>query len=111
VEMIETQQDGVMVVEPRGRIDTNTAKPFGDRVVTLIGAGSRNILVDLRQIPYISSAGFRALLIAAKMMDAAKGKFVLCGMSAEIRRLFEIGVFTDLFTICGSRDEGVAKAK
>lgn len=111
VDTIETEQDGVTVLEPRGRIDTNTAKPFGDRMVALIGAGSHNILIDLRQIPYISSAGFRVLLIAAKMMDDAKGKLVLCGMSAEIRRLFEIGAFTDLFTICGTRDEGVAKAK
>jgi anti-sigma B factor antagonist len=109
--MIESDQDGVTIVEPRGRIDTNTAKPFGDRVAALIGGGSHRLLIDLRQIPYISSAGFRALLIAAKMMDAARGKLVLCGMSAEIRRLFEIGAFTDLFTICGTRDEGVAKAK
>lgn len=111
MEITESQQDEVTVVEPRGRIDTSTAKPFGDRVVALIGGGARRMVVDLRQIPYISSAGFRALLIAAKTMDAAKGKLVLCGMSAEIRRLFEIGAFTDLFTICGTRDEGVAKAK
>jgi anti-anti-sigma factor len=109
--MTESSQDGVAIVEPRGRIDTNSAKPFGDRVVALIGAGAHKMVIDLRQIPYISSAGFRALLIAAKTMDAAKGKLVLCGMSAEIRRLFEIGAFTDLFTICGTRDEGVAKTK
>lgn len=111
MELIESEQEGVTVVEPRGRIDTNGAKPFGDRVAALINSGAHHILIDLRQIPYISSAGFRALLIAAKMMDAAKGKLVLCGMSPEIKRLFEIGSFTDLFTICGTRDEGVAKIK
>jgi anti-sigma B factor antagonist len=101
----------VTIVEPRGRIDTNGAKPFGDRVAALINAGTHHILIDLRQIPYISSAGFRALLIAAKAMDAAKGSLVLCGMSSEIKRLFDIGAFTDLFTICATRDEGVAKTK
>lgn len=111
MEMTESEQDGVTIVEPRGRIDTNTAKPFGERVTALIGGGAHRVVIDLRQIPYISSAGFRSLLIAAKMMDEAKGKLVLCGMSAEIRRLFEIGAFTDLFTICGTRDEGVAKTK
>ena len=111
MELNETEQDGVMVVEPRGRIDTNGAKPFGDRVTALIGSGTHRILVDLKQIPYISSAGFRALLIAAKMMDNAKGRLVLCGMSPEIKRLFEIGNFTDLFTICATRDEGIDKAK
>jgi anti-sigma B factor antagonist len=111
VELIETEQEGVTIVEPRGRIDTSGAKPFGDRVAALINSGTHHILIDLRQIPYISSAGFRALLIAAKMIDNAKGKLVLCGMSAEIKRLFEIGAFTDLFTICGTRDEGITKTK
>lgn len=32
-------------------------------------------------------------------------------LSAEVRRLFEMSAFTDLFTICGTRDEGLAKAK
>jgi anti-sigma B factor antagonist len=111
VEITESEQDGTTIVEPRGRIDTNSAKPFGERITGLIGSGAHRVVIDLRQIPYISSAGFRCLLIAAKMMDEAKGKLVLCGMSAEIRRLFEIGAFTDLFTICGTRDEGVAKTK
>lgn len=111
MELIELEQDGVMIVEPRGRIDTIGAKPFGDRVTALINSGARRLLIDLRQIPYISSAGFRALLIGAKMMDQAKGKLVLCGMSAEIKRLFEIGNFTDLFTICATRDEGIVKTK
>jgi anti-anti-sigma factor len=111
VDLIESQQDGVSIVEPQGRIDTIGAKPFGDRVVALINGGAHSLLIDLRQISYVSSAGFRSLLIAAKMMDGVKGKLVLCGMSPEIKRLFEIGAFTDLFTICGTRDEGIAKAK
>lgn len=111
MELIESAQDGVTVVEPRGRMDTTGAKPFGDRVAALINSGAHQILIDLRQIPYISSAGFRALLIGAKLMEQAKGKLVLCGMSSEIKRLFEIGNFTDLFTICATRDEGIAKTK
>lgn len=109
--MTEAENEGVTIVEPRGRVDTNSAKPFGDRVVALINDGARHMVIDLREIPYISSAGFRALLIAAKAMDTAKGKLVLCGMSPEIKRLFEIGHFTDLFMICGTRDEGIVKAK
>ncbi len=111
MELIESEQDGVTVVEPRGRIDTNGAKPFGDRVAALINSGVRHILIDFREIPYISSAGFRALLIGAKMMDQGKGRLVLCGMSPEIKRLFEIGNFTDLFMICATREEGIVKTK
>jgi anti-anti-sigma factor len=111
MELIESNTDGVTIVEPRGRMDTVSAKPFGDRVVELIRSGCRQIVIDLRHIQYISSAGFRALLIARKQSADAQGRLVLCGLSAEVRRLFEMSAFTEMFTICGTREEGLAKAK
>lgn len=111
MEIIEIQKDGVVIVEPRGRIDANGAEPFGGRIVELLRSGSSRMLIDLEHILSISSAGFRALLIARKMAEEVRGRIVLCGMSAELRRLFDIGRFTDLFTICASRDEGLSKAR
>jgi anti-sigma B factor antagonist len=111
MDLNESITDGVTILEPRGRMDTVGAKPFGDRMVELIGLGHDRIVIDLRHIQYISSAGFRALLIANKQSAETKGKLVLCGLSAEVRRMFELGAFLDLFTICATRDEGLAKAK
>jgi len=111
MDIVESQSDGVVIIEPRGRMDSLTAKPFGDRIVELIRSGSHHLLIDLQQVLYISSAGFRSLLIARKLIDEFQGKLVLCGMSAEIKRLFEIGHFMDLFLICATRDEGISKAK
>jgi anti-anti-sigma factor len=111
MELIESSADGVTIVEPRGRMDTAGARPFGDRVVALIRAGAGQIVIDLEHIQYISSAGFRALLIARKQSADTQGKLVLCGLSAEVRRLFEMSAFTEMFTICGTREEGLAKAK
>ena len=110
MEIIEMHRGVVTIIEPRGSIDTSGAPPFGDRIFELISSGSRNVLVDLQQVVYISSAGFRTLLLAHKRADEAKAKLVLCGISAEVWRLFELGRFLDLFTICASRDEGIAKA-
>jgi anti-anti-sigma factor len=111
MEIVESRSAGVVVVEPRGRMDSTTAKVFGDRIIELIRSGSHHLLIDLQHVLYISSAGFRSLLIARKLIDELQGKIVLCGMSAEIRRLFEIGRFTDLFLVCATRDEGIAKAE
>jgi serine/threonine-protein kinase RsbW len=107
----QPSDDGVVVVAPHGRIDTASAPGFGDQVGALIRAGCRHVLVDLRNIIYISSAGFRALLIAHRLMNEADGKIVICGVSPELRRLFEIGRFTSVFAICGTRDEGLARAR
>jgi anti-anti-sigma factor len=111
MELNESITDGVTILEPRGRMDTVSAKPFGDRMVELIGLGHDRIVIDLKHIHYISSAGFRALLIARKQSADTQGRLVLCGLSAEVRRLFEMSAFTEMFTICGTREEGVAKAK
>jgi anti-anti-sigma factor len=111
MEVIESSADGVTVLEPRGRMDAASSKPFGGRVVELMRAGGTRMLIDLEGIHYISSAGFRALLIAHKQSADNQGKLVLCGLSTELRRTFELGAFLDLFTICGTRAEGIAKAK
>ena len=107
----KTTVGNLVIVEPCGRMDSTTAKPFGDHIVELIRSGSHHLLIDMQQVLYISSAGFRSLLIARKLIDEFQGKLVLCSMSAEIKRLFEIGHFTDLFLICATRDEGISNAK
>jgi anti-sigma B factor antagonist len=109
VEIAEQQAGEITIVEVKGRIDSNTAKAFGERLTGLISAGRGRLVVDLRQIIYISSAGFRALLVAGRLAEETKGTLALCGLSAELQRLFDLGAFTDLFLIYPSRDESIAK--
>ena len=109
MDIAEQQVGEITIVEVKGRIDSNTAKAFGERLTKLINASRGRLVVDLKQIIYISSAGFRALLVAGRLVDEMKGTLALCGLSAELQRLFDLGAFTDLFTIYGSRDESIAK--
>ncbi|MGA8321771.1 MAG: STAS domain-containing protein [Xanthobacteraceae bacterium] len=99
----------VTIVEVKGRIDSNSAKTFGDRLNNLIKTGRARIIVDLKDIVYVSSAGFRALLLAARNAEEKNGTIALCNVSSEVRRLFDLARFTDLFPIYSSREEGVAK--
>jgi anti-anti-sigma factor len=108
MDVIEQQDGGVVVLEIRGRIDTTTSKEFGDRLTGLLKSDRKRIVIDLRETRYISSAGFRALLIAAKLAEEVQGKLVLTALSAELTRLFDLGAFTDLFAIFASREEGIA---
>jgi anti-sigma B factor antagonist len=109
MEIAEQLAGDITVVEVKGRIDSNTAKAFGERLMGLIKDGRTRLVVDLKQIIYISSAGFRALLLAGKVADETNGTLALCGLSSEVQRLFDLGAFTDLFVIYPSRDEGIAK--
>lgn len=109
MEISEQNVGEITIVEIKGRIDSNTAKMFGERLTNLIGAGRARLIVDLKHIIYISSAGFRALLIAGRLAEESKGALALCGLSTEAQRLFDLGCFTDLFVIYPSREEGLSK--
>jgi len=109
MDISEENKGGVTIVEVRGRIDSNSAKTFGDALTNLIKAGRARLIVDLKNIIYISSAGFRALLLAGRAAEEQQGNIALCNLSSEVRRLFDLARFTDLFPIYGSREEGVAK--
>lgn len=111
MEILISESRGVSTVEPKGRIDSVTAKEFGDRVCALIRSGANRLVIDLASIAYISSAGFRALLIAGKDIEETDGRLALCGVVGEVRRLFDISAFTERFLICSSREEGITKVQ
>jgi anti-anti-sigma factor len=111
MKLVEEVTEDVTVVEAYGRLDSTTAKEFGDRLIALIQAGRHAIVVDLKNIVYISSAGFRALLIANKVTSEKQGKLALCGVIGEVKRLFEIGAFTDEFLICPTQADGIGKLR
>lgn len=97
ITLSEERHGKVVVVAVRGRIDTLTATTL---TAALDGHFKRNgarVLVDLREVTYISSAGFRALLVASRKAAEAGGVFGLCNVIGEVCRLFEIAALTDFF--------------
>lgn len=108
MEIVVSTHEEIAIVEPAGRIDSATSRELGERLGNLIKEGRQRVVVDFGRVGYISSAGFRVLLIAAKDSEDRNGAFALCNLSQEVRRLFEIGAFLDLFRIYPSREEGVA---
>jgi anti-sigma B factor antagonist len=111
MKLVEAVAEDVMIVEAYGRIDSTTAKEFGDRLVSLLQAGRGSLVVDLKNIAYISSAGFRALLIANRAAAGRQGKLALCGVIGEVKRLFDIGGFSNEFIICATQADGVGKLR
>lgn len=110
MDLKEEQVGGVTVVQVKGRLDSTTSPLLGERLTAMLGAAKARVLLDFSQLEYISSAGFRVLLQAAKRADQSAARLVLCGVTGKVRQLFDLGGFLDLFTITGSREEGVAAA-
>jgi anti-anti-sigma factor len=99
------------VLEPFGDIDSTNAKDFTAQLSKIVRGRQCNLVIDFQKIKYVSSAGFRGLLIVGRAIEELQRKLVLCGMAAEVRRVFDIASFDELFVVCSSREEAVQNAK
>jgi anti-sigma B factor antagonist len=108
IEITEEVNGGIAAMGLSGRIDSTTAPSLQERMSQLVQSGCQGLIVDFRQVIYVSSAGFRALLIAAQLGESRRCRLALCGIAGEVRRMFEMGAFDQVFTIFASREECTA---
>ena len=111
MEISATPFEDVTAVAVKGRVDSTTADSLTSRLSELVKSGASRLVIDLKEVSYISSAGFRTLLITARAVGQASGKMVLCGITGEMQRLFDLSGFSELFTILPNRDDALAKLR
>lgn len=99
--------DGLLVIRPMSRIDSGTASSFEALCLSLIDEGPTKVVVDFSQVDYISSAGLRALLVAAKKAKSLGGALTLCNLAGGVREVMAVSGFD---TILGAH-AGVAEAR
>ena len=91
---IKKSQDGAkLTLAPIGRVDTITSPELEAAVVL---DGVEELVFDLSQVDYISSAGLRVLLASQKKM--AGKRMVIAGARPAVKEVFDITGFSDIFT-------------
>ena len=105
----EFRHGSVAVVCLAGRIDSTNAEELMTRLKERVSAGRNPVVVDLSRVLYLTSAAFRALLVATHEAERRDVPFVLCGASAQVCELFELGGLLDAFTRYASREDAIAK--
>ena len=86
-----------LVVCVAGRLDTMTSPEFVKELKPAM-EGMSEVVLDFKDLEYISSAGLRVLLSAQKVM-MRQGSLVIRNCSDEIMEIFEVTGFTDILTI------------
>ncbi|GLI92303.1 STAS domain-containing protein [Methylocystis echinoides] len=92
----------LLVIRPQSRIDSSTASAFEARCASLIDEGPAKVVIDFSNVDYISSAGLRALLVAAKKARSQGGALTLCGLSGGVRDVMAVSGFD---TILGAHSD------
>ena len=94
---IEIKKNQETIIEIAGRLDTITA-PALDKTINEEIGDTENIVLDLKGLEYISSAGLRVLLGAQKKMQK-NGSMKLINVCEEVMEVFEMTGFADILVI------------
>jgi anti-sigma B factor antagonist len=89
----------VWIFRPFGRIDTATSDDLEENLIQGIEQGMKNIVLDLTDVPYISSAGLRVLIKGAKKIKPTGGDIVLASPSTNVLEILNLSGFKKIFKI------------
>lgn len=96
---IEIQRDGMTLTAiPEGRIDTLTAPEFQKQVEAELG-DTKDLIIDLSKVNYVSSAGLRALLALAQIMEDRDGTIKAVNVDDFLRKAFALTGFLEILNI------------
>lgn len=91
------KDDRTVTVQVEGRIDTSTAPQFLDELKSLM-VDIDELIIDLKDVEYISSAGLRDILFAQKTMNSL-GSMKIINVNETIMEVFELTGFVDILNI------------
>lgn len=86
-------------IAPMGRLDAMTVPQFEQALKDRVSAGELQLLVDMKDVSYVSSSGLRALLTVRRLLIKQGGDLKLCRLSPRIYKVFEMVGFTKVFGI------------
>ncbi len=86
-----------LTIAVSGRLDTTTSPELENEINSSV-EGITELILDLKGLEYISSAGLRVILTAQKTMSK-KGSMIIKNANDEVNSIFEITGFKDILTI------------
>ena len=93
----KTLNGDALTIAITGRIDTLTAPQLDAEIQGKLD-GIKSLVINLKNVEYISSAGLRIFLAAQKIMNK-QGSMVVKNASSAIKEIFEVTGFCDILTI------------
>ncbi len=102
-------ENGTLVFSAIGRVDGRNARDFERSLAEAIGAEEAgDIILNLGRLSYISSAGLRVLLTAAKLQQRRNARLALCTLPDSVKQVLEVSGFTRIIPVHGTEAEAIA---
>jgi len=94
-----TKQDSTITASVSGRLDTPAAVKAQQEIAPLLENADKEITLDCTKLDYISSSGLRLFLTIRKEAAAKGGKVIIENINDEIKKVFMMTGFFNLFDI------------
>jgi len=89
IQLTEETRADWCVVGVRGRADAESADDLEAALRRALQSGHK-VAADFTALEYISSAGLRAVIQAARAAQEAKVEFVICSLTLPVRKVFDM---------------------
>ena len=99
MEVIINKEDAVTTVRLIGRLDTPASQEVSQELDPLMSNAAGTIVLDCSEMSYISSSGLRIFLSLRKAAASKGGKVIVKSISDDIRQVFMMTGFLNLFEI------------
>lgn len=99
---------GITVVYLAGELGSTTSGQVMDDLVGRVKGGANRIVLNLEDLTFLSSAGIRSILVAAKLLQNADGEMRICNASESVRKVLETTGFTSLVKLDSDESHAVS---
>ena len=96
ITITKTQEKTVICVN--GRVDSANYQLLETKIDEIIESGETSLLIDCKNLNYISSAGLRTFLVGLKKVKSLNGTLELANLQSKIKELFDLSGFSNLFS-------------
>ena len=103
---VDKTGDVAVAEVPVDELDASNAPEFKRDIAPVLQANTKLVL-DLSRLRFVDSSGLGAMLSCLRQLTAKSGDLKLCGMSKQVRALFELVRMHRIFDIYGTREEAV----
>ena len=102
------QEAGTVVAKTVGRVDGVNSLKFQDALTSVLERNVTALILDLEHLSYISSAGLRVILVAARDLQERTGKFSVCALSDSVADVFRISGFDNIVPTYATQPEALS---
>lgn len=101
--------NGILIVQLEGRLDVSVANEVEEGLADLIeNGGHTKVLLNMREVDYMSSSGFRACISTLRKLNSKDGVLKICNIKPAVKRIFDVIELTSLFDIYETEEEAVS---